>query len=137
MILNWKTIFIGFIVTLVLYTAGASLGHISILKGILYTLAPIIGGLLVVYMNNMDYRDNIINGAISSGLAGFAATFIIAGLIEPIPVPGGYLEMLIIILVIRAIMSFAIGAVLGLIGGIVGILVKGQGFKNKGLKQSD
>ena len=133
MILNWKTIFIGFIVTLVLYTAGASLSPISVLKGILYTLAPIIGGLLVVYMNNMDYRDNTINGAISSGLAGFAATFIIAGLIEPIPVHGVYLEMLIIIVVIRAIMAFAIGAVLGLIGGIVGILVKGQGFKNKDL----
>ena len=133
MILNWKTIFIGFIVTLILYTVGASLSYISILKGILYTLAPIIGGLLVVYMNNMDYRDNIINGAISSGLAGFAATFIIAGLIGPIPVPGVYLEMLIIIVVIRAIMAFAIGAVLGLIGGIVGILVKGQGFKNKDL----
>ncbi len=133
MILNWKTIFIGFIVTLVLYTVGASFSPISILKGILYTLAPIIGGLLVVYMNNMDYRDNTINGAISSGLAGFAATFIIAGLIEPIPVPGVYLEMLIIIVVIRAIMAFAIGAVLGLIGGIVGILVKGQGFKNKDL----
>ena len=133
MILNWKTIFIGFIVTLVLYTVGASLSPIGILKGILYTLAPIIGGLLVVYMNNMDYRDNTINGAISSGLAGFAATFIIAGLIEPIPVPGVYLEMLIIIVVIRAIMAFAIGAVLGLIGGIVGILVKGQGFKNKDL----
>ena len=133
MILNWKTIFIGFIVTLILYTVGASLSYISILKGILYTLAPIIGGLLVVYMNNMDYRDNIINGAISSGLAGFAATFIIAGLIGPIPVPGVYLEMLIIIVVIRAIMAYAIGAVLGLIGGIVGILVKGQGFKNKDL----
>ena len=133
MILNWKTIFIGFIVTLVLYTVGASLSPISVLKGILYTLAPIIGGLLVVYMNNMDYRDNTINGVISSGLAGFAATFIIAGLIEPIPVPGVYLEMLIIIVVIRAIMAFAIGAVLGLIGGIVGILVKGQGFKNKDL----
>ena len=35
MILNWKTIFIGFIVTLVLYTVGASLSPIGILKGIL------------------------------------------------------------------------------------------------------
>lgn len=133
MILNWKTFFIGFIVTLILYTAGASLGHISILKGILYLLAPIIGGFLVVYINNVNYRDNIINGVISTGLAGFTATFIITGLIEPIFVFGGYLEMLIIIVVIHAIMAFVIGAALGLIGGIVGILVKGQGFKNEDL----
>jgi hypothetical protein len=133
MILNWKIIFIGFIVTLMLYTAGASLGHISILKGLIYTLAPIIGGFIVVYINDIDYIANIINGAISSGLAGFAAAFIISGLIEPTSVSGGYLGLLIVIIVIQAVMAFVIGAVLGLVGGIVGIIIKGQDFGNKGL----
>ena len=52
-------------------------------------------------------------------------------LIEPVSIPGGYLEMLIIIVVTHAVMAFVIGAVLGLIGGIIGILAKEKVFENK------
>lgn len=132
MILNWKTVLMGFIITLALYTAGASLEHINILKGVIYILAPIIGGLLVVYINkNIDYVDNIINGALSSGLAGFTATFMINVLIEPVSIAGGYLEMLISIVVTHAVMAFVIGAVMGLIGGMIGILAKEKVSENK------
>ena len=132
MILNWKTVLIGFIITLALYTAGASLEHIIILKGAIYILAPIIGGLLVVYINkNGDYVNNIINGALSSGLAGFTATFMITVLIEPVSIPGVYLEMLISIVVTHAVMAFVIGAVMGLIGGMIGILAKEKVSENK------
>jgi hypothetical protein len=62
------------------------------------------------------YEDNIINRNISSGLAGFAAVFIILTIIELVPVFRSYLELLIVIMVIHAIRAFVIGAVLELIG---------------------
>ncbi|MGB9977885.1 DUF5518 domain-containing protein [Methanobacterium sp.] len=133
MILNWKTIATGFIVTLILYIAGASLGHISILKGIIYILAPIIGGFVAVYMNNTNYVGSIINGGIASGIAGFTATFIISWLIGPNLAFEGYLEIIIVIIVINAIMALLIGALLGLIGGILGLLAKRHVFENENL----
>ncbi|HEX3012871.1 MAG TPA: DUF5518 domain-containing protein [Methanobacterium sp.] len=133
MILNWKIIVTGFIVALILYIAGASLGHIGVLKGIIYILAPIIGGFTVAYINNASYVDNILNAGLASGMAGFTATFVISWLIDPLPVFGSYLEVVVVITVINAIMVFVIGAVLGLIGGIVGILIKGQDFEKEKL----
>ncbi len=133
MILNWKFIVMGFIVAVVLYVAGASLVQVSILKGILYVLAPIIGGFTVTYLNNEDYVTNIINGSFASGMAGFTAVFIILWLIEPVPVFEGNLGLIIVIAVIRAVMAFVIGAVLGLIGGMMGILIKAHDFKKENL----
>ncbi|WP_176720261.1 MULTISPECIES: hypothetical protein [Methanobacterium] len=49
------------------------------------------------------YVDNIINRNISSGLAGFAAVFIILGIRELVPVFRSYLELLIVIMAICAI----------------------------------
>ena len=132
MILNWKNIVIGFLITLVLYVAGASLGHISILKGIIYIAAPLIGGFAVAYINNAVYIDGLINGGLASGMAGFAATLIIYGL-EPVTTFGSYFGLLIAIIITQAVMAFVIGAVLGLLGGILGIIVKGQGFKEENL----
>jgi len=43
------------------------------------------------------YEDNIINRNISSGLVGFAALFIIWGIMELVPVFRSYLELLIVI----------------------------------------
>lgn len=126
--LNWKAIITGFTVTLILYVIGASIGYISIFKGIVYILAPIIGGFAAAYINKGDYVDNIINGGLASGIAGFMAAFIISGLVEPVPVFGGNLELVIVVTIIHAIMAFVIGAVLGLIGGI---LSKGQVLKRK------
>lgn len=130
---NWKTVVTGFIVTLILYVIGASLWHISILSGIIYILSPIIGGFTVAYLNNGDYMDNILNGGLASGTAGFMATFIISGLLEPIPVFGSNIELVIVVTITNAVMAFVIGAVLGLIGGIVGILIKGQSFEKENL----
>ena len=127
--LNWKTIITGFIVTLTLYVVGASIGHISILKGTIYVLAPIIGGFTVAYINSSNYVDNIINAGFASGIAGFISLFIISGLIEP--VFGDYLELVLVVTITNAIMAFVIGAILGLIGGTIGILIKGQGFEKE------
>lgn len=133
MISNWKTIAMGFVTALVIYIAGVSIVQISILNGVMYLLAPLIGGFMVAYLNNSVYIDNIVSGGIASGIAGFTAAFIIAWLIEPVPVLGGSLNLLIFITIIHAVMAFVIGTVLGLVGGIIGVLSKGQNFEKENL----
>ena len=39
--------------------------------------------------------------------------------------------MVLVVTITNAIMEFVIGAILGLIGGAVGILIKGHGFEKK------
>lgn len=129
--INWTAAGIGFAVALILYIIGAFTGSFGILKSVIYTLAPIIGGFMAAYINKGDYVDSIMNGGFAGGIAGFIATFMILALFGSADVLMGNLGLVIIVTIIRAITAGAIGAVLGLIGGIVGILIKGQGFEKE------
>jgi uncharacterized protein YhhL (DUF1145 family) len=81
-----------------------------------------------LHINNSNYVSNIINAGLAKGIAGFISLFIILGLIEP--VFGDYL-LVLVVTITNAIMAFVIGAILGLIGGAIDILIKGQGFEKE------
>lgn len=129
--INWKCIGVGVIAALILYVIGALIGPIGILRSLIYTLAPLIGGFAAAYIKKGDYVDSIMNGGLAGGISGFMAAFIILGLVGPAPALMDNSGLIITVTIINAVMASVIGAVLGVIGGIIGILIKGQGFEKE------
>jgi hypothetical protein len=127
--INWKAVVVGVIAALIIYITGAFAGPVGILRSLIYTLAPLIGGFSAAYIKKGDYVESIMNGGLAGGISGFAAAFIILGILGPAATLMGNEGLIIAVTILNAITALVIGAVLGLIGGIIGILIKGQGFE--------
>jgi hypothetical protein len=68
---NWKSIGLGFIVTLVLVYLGNYLPYLDM------SLAPILGGIFAGYMVGGSYKNGVIYGGFSASIAGFIYTLLV------------------------------------------------------------
>ena len=127
--LNWKAMGIAFLVTFIL----------SFLSGIYLPknaglISPIIGGLLAGFIVGESFTSGIVNGGISAGIAGLIylplITYLSRNLISTTLNNLGYYispETLLISVVLgTALVGFAMYFVLGIIGGIIGVAIKGR-----------
>lgn len=127
--LNWQAIFVSFAVTIVI----AVLSGIYLPKNV-GLIGPIIGGLIAGYMVDGSYTDGLVNGGIPAGIAGLiyvaAVVLLFGGVITATASAVGYrgsTEVLLITAVIGgAFVGFAMYFVLGIIGGIIGVAIKGR-----------
>ena len=128
---NWKALGLGFIITLILAYLGKYIPHLDM------PLAPIIGGIIAGYMVGGSYRDGVVYGGLSTGIAGFIYTILViilsAGVslastvsmnIFPMSMYGESFIVTMGIIILATILSFIIYFILGLIGGIIGIAIK-------------
>jgi predicted Na+-dependent transporter len=112
---NWTGVAIGFVVTLVLEIIGVLIGFLGMLGPIIVSiLAPIIGGLLAAYISGGEYIDGIKNGGLAGGFGSLLAAIIVLS--------GADLASIIF----SAIFSFILSTMLGIIGGTIGIILKGK-----------
>ena len=117
---NWTAVAIGFVVTVVLETIGIMFISLdAAVSAFISVFAPIIGGLLAAYWGTATYKDGIINGGLAGGLGSLLAAIIF--------IPGT-----LTFIAENAVISFISSAILGIIGGLVGILARGkpQGKEN-------
>jgi len=132
MILNWRAIGVAFVVTLVL----------SIIFGIylpknIGLIGPIIGGLLAGYMVGGSYTEGLVNGGIPAGIAGSIYTVSVVSILgskiiaEAVAIgyTGSTGTLLISAVIGGVIGGFAIYFFLGIIGSIIGVVIKNR---NKG-----
>ena len=132
MILNWWAIGVAFVVTLVL----------SIIFGIYLPknvglIGPIIGGLLAGYMVGGSYTEGLVNGGIPAGIAGSIYTVSVVSILgskiiaEAVAIgyTGSTGTLLISAVIGGVIGGFAIYFFLGIIGSIIGVVIKNR---NKG-----
>lgn len=132
MILNWRAIGVAFVVTLVL----------SIIFGIYLPknvglIGPIIGGLLAGYMVGGSYTEGLVNGGIPAGIAGSIYTVSVVSILgskiiaEAVAIgyTGSTGTLLISAVIGGVIGGFAIYFFLGIIGSIIGVVIKNR---NKG-----
>lgn len=111
---NWTGVTIGFVVTVVLETIGIMFISLDAsVSAFISVFAPIIGGLLAAYWGTATYKDGIINGGLAGGLGSLLAAIIF------IPGTLGFIAE-------NAVISFISSAILGIIGGLVGILARGK-----------
>jgi hypothetical protein len=75
--------------------------------------APIIGGLVAAYWAGGVYKDGIINGGLAGGMGSLIAALI-------------FLTGSVTDIAFNAIISFISSAILGIIGGVIGILSRGK-----------
>lgn len=128
---NWKSLVLGFIITLILAYLGKYIPHLDM------PIAPIVGGIIAGYMVGGSYRDGGVYGGLSVGIAGFFYTILVIILsggislattvsmnIFSMPVNGESEIFTAIIIILGAFLAFSIYFILGLIGGIIGIAVK-------------
>jgi hypothetical protein len=128
---NWKAIGVGVIITLTLAYLGKYIPHLDT------PIAPIIGGIIAGYMVGGSYKNGIIYGGLSAGLAGFVYTIIVIVLdsgialaaavsmnIAPMSLNGESGIITASIIILGALLSFVIYLIMGLIGGIIGIAIK-------------
>ena len=128
---NWKAIGLGVIITLTLAYLGKYIPHLDT------PIAPIIGGIIAGYMVGGSYKNGIIYGGLSAGLAGFVYTIIVIVLdsgialaaavsmnIAPMSLNGESGIITASIIILGALLSFVIYLIMGLIGGIIGIAIK-------------
>ena len=125
--LNWTAIFVSFAVTLV----------ITVFSGIYLPknaglIGPVIGGLIAGYMVDGSYTDGLVHGGIPAGIAGLIYTTVVVllfgSLITAVAINAGYrgsTEMLLIVSAVGgAFVGFALYFVLGIIGGVIGVVIK-------------
>ncbi|NYB51372.1 MAG: DUF5518 domain-containing protein [Methanobacteriaceae archaeon] len=111
---NWTAVGIGFVVTVVLEIVGVLfLAMDTAVSTFISLFAPIIGGLIAAYWAGGDYKEGSLNGGIAGGMGSLLAAIIF--------LPGSSPEI-----ILNALISFITSAVLGLIGGLIGILAKGK-----------
>jgi len=128
---NWKAIGLGVIITLTLAYLGKYIPHLDT------PIAPIIGGIVAGYMVGGSYKNGIIYGVLSAGLAGFVYTIIVIVLnsgialaaavsmnIAPMSLNGESGIITASIIILGALLSFVIYLIMGLLGGIIGIAIK-------------
>jgi len=129
MILNWRAIGVAFVVTLVL----------SIIFGIYLPknvglIGPIIGGLLAGYMVGGSYTEGLVNGGIPAGIAGSIYTVSVVSILgskiiaEAVAIgyTGSTGTLLISAVIGGVIGGFAIYFFLGIIGSIIGVVIKNR-----------
>jgi len=111
---NWTGVAIGFVVTVVLETIGIMFISLdAAVSAFISVFAPIIGGLLAAYWGTATYKEGIINGGLAGGLGSLLAAIIF--------IPGT-----LAFIAENAVISFISSAILGIIGGLVGILARGK-----------
>ena len=111
---NWTAVGIGFVVTIVLEIIGALfLTMDTAVSAFISVFAPIIGGLIAAYWAGGTYKEGIINGGIAGGMGSLIAAII-------------FLTGSLTSIAMNALISFVSSAILGIIGGLIGILAKGK-----------
>ena len=128
---NWKAIGLGVIITLILAYLGKYIPHLD------NPIAPIIGGIFAGYVVGGSYKNGVIYGGLSAGIAGFAYTLSViilsAGIalattvsmnIVPNSVSGESGIVTVSIIILGAFLAFGIYLILGLICGIIGIAIR-------------
>lgn len=112
---NWTAVAIGFVATVVLETIGILFISLDASVSIFISIfAPVIGGLLAAYWGSATYKEGVINGGLAGGMGSLIAAII-------------FLPGTLIYVAENAVISFISSAILGIIGGLVGILAKGKG----------
>lgn len=117
--LNLMGIAIGIVLTAVLAIFGFYVGLIAI-------IAPIIAGIVVGYIYTNTTGDGVINGGIGAGIGGliytilayFAFASVITALTTFIPAGANF--------AVTVIGALIIDFILGAIGGVTGVLLKGE-----------
>ncbi len=128
---NWKAICLGIIITLILAYLGKYIPHLD------NPIAPITGGIIAGYVVGGSYKNGIIYGGLSAGIAGFVYTLLIiilsAGValastvamtIAPTAINGESGIITASIIILGSLLVFIIYLILGLLGGIIGIAIK-------------
>jgi uncharacterized Tic20 family protein len=111
---NWTTVTVGFVVTIVLEIIGLLFKPVDMEVATFISLfAPLIGGLIAAYWAGGTFKDGAVNGGLAGGLG--------ALIIAIISVQGS-----LAIIAQNAIFSFVISAIAGIIGGLIGVLAKGN-----------
>jgi hypothetical protein len=107
---NWTAVAIGFVVTFVLETIGIFFISVDIAVSTFISIfAPVIGGLIAAYWAGGVYKEGAINGGLAGGMGSLIAAIIF--------IPGNLPNI-----AANAIISFISSAILGIIGGLIGIL---------------
>ncbi len=111
---NWTAVAIGFVVTVVLETIGIMFISLdAAVSAFISVFAPIIGGLLAAYLGTATYKEGIINGGLAGGMGSLLGAIIF--------IPGT-----LRFIAENAVISFISSAILGIIGGLIGILARGK-----------
>jgi sugar phosphate permease len=109
---NWTAVAIGFVVTVILETIGILFISVdAAVSTFISIFAPIIGGLIAAYWAGGTYKEGIANGGLAGGMGSLIAAIIF--------LPGS-----LIYIAENAVISFISSAILGVIGGLIGILSK-------------
>ncbi len=116
---NWSAVIVGFIVTIFLEIIALLFKSVDIAVAIFLTIfAPIIGGLIAAYWVGGTFKDGAVNGGLAGGLG---------SLLVAIITTNGSL----IIIAENAVISFLISAIAGIIGGLIGVIVRGNPQKEE------
>lgn len=134
--INWKAIGFGLIVTLILAYLGNYVPYLDI------PLAPVIGGIIAGYVVGGSYKNGIINGGLSAGIIGFIYTLLVIVIttgntittavnnaVATSSLSGQSGLVIAGIIIFASIVAFGIYFILGLIGGIIGVVIKEKGTK--------
>jgi hypothetical protein len=114
MMVNWTAVAIGFVVTIVLEIVGLLFKSVDIAVATFISIfAPVIGGLIASYWAGGTFKDGAITGGLAGGLGSLLAAIV--------STPGS-----LILLVENSIISFVLSAIAGIIGGLIGVLSKGN-----------
>lgn len=109
--INWRSVVIGLIITVILVAMLSQLN--------LGYLGAIIGGLVTGYLITGTYTDGAVNGGLSAGIGGFISVLAFALLFE---------RSLISIAIVAAIGVLISYFIIGAITGIIGVLMKTKLF---------
>ena len=129
LVVNWKAMIVAFLVTFIL----SFLSGMYLPKNV-GLISPIIGGLIAGFIVGRSYISGLVNGGIPSGIAGLIylslVTYLSRDLITTTLNNLGYYispgTLLISLLLGTALVGFAMYFVLGIIGGIIGVALKGR-----------
>ncbi len=111
---NWTAVAIGFVVTIALEIVGTFFRTVDTAVSVfISTFAPIIGGLIAAYWAGGTYQEGVVNGGLAGGMGSLLAAIIF--------LPGSFTFV-----VENALISFISSAILGIIGGVIGILATGK-----------
>jgi len=111
---NWTAVAIGFVVTIALEIVGTFFRTVDTAVSVFISIfAPVIGGLIAAYWAGGTYKEGITNGGLAGGMGSLLAAIIF--------LPGSFTFV-----VENAVFSFISSAILGIIGGVIGILATGK-----------
>ena len=138
---NWKSIGLGFIVTFLFVYLGRYLPYLDM------SLAPILGGIFAGYIVGGIYKNGAIYGGFSAGSAGFIYTLLIILLssgiaratsvsmaLVPTSLSGASGIVTASVIILGGIIAFVIYFIMGLIGGIIGVAIKERNAEKQILK---